>query len=324
MMLSLLCLFAAASAMIAFTTSALVGVGLAALRQRLAGLTPTAEARVLLGAALLPMLTCAATMAAALAPSFGWIVDHCVRGLDSHAHPHICVDHHVSALPAPMLVLLAGLIVVRLAMGGARLMHGAVTTALTGRALARVATTAGPSGLRVLPLDEPQAFVVGVLRPMLFVTRGLVSDAHREHLTAVVAHEHSHLRRRDPLRRAVATLALAFHLPGLAGWLDRRLARAHELAADADAAHELGSRTLVARALVRLTRAHLQAPRMALAFAESDVEARVAALLDNRPRHDQPHRLVLLAGLGTLFIVVGSSADTVHHNVEIVLGLLGG
>src|SRR5690606_16635337 len=139
-------------------------------------------------------------------------------------------------------------------------------------------------GMRVLPFDEPQAFVVGLARPTLFVTRGLLSDRHREHLAPVIAHERAHLRRRDPLRRLVAALALAFHVPGLASVLERRLGRAHEMAADAEAATEVGSRQRVARALVRLTRARRRAPDVALGFgSSSDVEARVACLLDPRP-----------------------------------------
>jgi Zn-dependent protease with chaperone function len=324
MTLSLLLLCAAASAVIAFSTSAMVGAGLAAFRHKWVALTPAAEARVLLGAALLPMLTCVATMAAALAPSFGWIVDHCAPISDGHLHPHICMAHHVSGIPAGTVMIVAGLFLVRLWTSWARLLRGTIAASLAGRALAKMAFDGGQDGLQVLPFDAPQAFVLGAWRPSVFITRGLISEAHREHLATVLSHERAHIRRRDPLRRAVAAFALAFHIPGLARWLERCMARAHEMAADADAARETGSREGVARALVRLTRAHQQMPRMVMAFGDSDVEARVATLLDHRPRQDRPHRAVLLAGVAVLFIIVGTSADAVHHGVEIVLGLLSG
>jgi beta-lactamase regulating signal transducer with metallopeptidase domain len=159
---------------------------------------------------------------------------------------------------------------------------------------------------------------------MVFITRGLLSKEHNTHLSPVLAHERAHLRRRDPLRRAVATIALAFHVPALAQWIERRLARAQEMAADADAARDSGSRQAVAHALVRLTRASLRTPGVAMAFGQSDIAARVTALLDDGPRIDRPHRLVLLAAMALLFIGVGLSADAVHHGVEIVLGLLNG
>jgi Zn-dependent protease with chaperone function len=321
---SLLLLCTAASAVIAFSMSAVVGAGLALFRRKLTRLTPAAEARVLFSAALLPMLASAALMTAALAPSFGWIADHCSPAGDLHAHPHICVDHHVAGLPAGPLLALAGLLLARLAASAARFLHGAVKAARTSHRLARVAHKARDGRLRVLPLDEPQAFVVGTFRPAVFVTRGLVSEAHREHLAPALSHELAHVRRRDPLRRAVAVPALAFHLPGLATWIERRMARAQEMAADADAAEEMQSPERVARALVRLTRAQSAAPRLALAFGRSDVEVRVTALLDDRPRHDRPRGTVLVAGVFILFAAAGTSADAVHHSLEIVLGLIGG
>jgi len=96
------------------------------------------------------------------------------------------------------------------------------------------------------------------------------------------------------------------------------------MAADAEAARELRSPERVARALVRLTRAQRKTFRLAMAFAESDVEARVTTLLDPRPRQDQPGKAVLIGGAILLLALVAASADAVHHGVEIVLGLLSG
>jgi Zn-dependent protease with chaperone function len=197
----------------------------------------------------------------------------------------------------------------------------------TVRDLTQLASVEPASGLRVLPLDEPQAFVLGALAPEVFVTRGLLSPAHRAHLDAVLAHEQAHVRRRDPLRRAVASLASSFHLPGVARGLERRLWRAHEMAADAEAARTVGSAPRIADALVQLTRAHRSGRGMAvagLAFGESDVEVRVLALLDERPRHDRPGPSSLLCAAVALFVATSAAADHVHHGVEILLGLLGG
>jgi len=321
---SMLLLCTAASAMIALAGSALVGCILFFFRGSLNRLTPAAEARVLLGAALFPMLACGAIMIAALAPSFGWIIDHCTQGLQVHSHPHICTAHHVNILPAATVLVFAGFLWIRLAVSGARLLAGSITALLTRRALSTLALANAEAGVQVLPLDEPQAFVVGALNPCVFVTRGLFSEAHREYLAPVLCHERAHIRRKDPLRRALAAMGLAFHVPGIARWIEQRLARAHEMAADADAADETGSRELVARALVCLTRAHLQVPTAAMAFGQSNIEARVAALLDLRSRHDHPRFATLIAGFVLLFVMIGASADTVHHGVEIVLGLING
>jgi Zn-dependent protease with chaperone function len=321
---SLLVLCAAASAAIAFATSATVAVTLAAARRWLDDLAAAAQARVLLVAALMPLLACAGLMTAALAPSFGWISDHCMPNGHAHAHPHICAAHHVAALPAGTLLVLAAVFCTRLLLRGLRLGHAATVIARTRRSLARIASTDGETNTRVLPFDEPQAFVVGALNPTLFVTRGLLSNAHREHLAPVLSHERAHLQRRDPMRRLVASIALAFHLPGVAHWLERRLARAHEMAADAAAATALRSPERVASALVGLTRARRRGLAMAMAFGNTDIEARVATLLDSRPRRDRPGKASLLATIALFFALVAVSADAVHHGVEMVLGVLGG
>ena len=324
---SLLVLCMAAAAAVTFGTSALVALALRALRRPLSRLTKAAEARVLLGAALLPLLVGAAVMPAALAPSFGWIADHCEGTRDVHDHPHICAAHHAPALPSWALIALASVLLARVSVRAGRLGRDTLRARATVCELIRLASPERARGVQVLPLDEPQAFVVGALAPTVFVTRGLLSARHRPHLEAVLAHERAHVRRRDPLRRALASLALSFHLPGVARGLEQRLSRAHEMAADAEAASVLGSAPRIAEALVQLTRAHRARPaalRGALAFGGSDVEVRVLALLDEQPRHDRPEPATLSIAAVALFVATSASADHVHHGVEILLGLLGG
>jgi len=317
------CLCAAASAATVYSTSALSSALLAGFRHQLDRLSAAAQARVVFGVVLLPLVLGAAVMTAALAPYLGWIIDHCTVTHEVHAHPHLC-HAHVMQLPTWTLIALGLVLLLRLVVRAARVSWSGVTMFTTERSLVRLCRGAERDGTRVLPFEYPQAFVVGALRPRLFVTRGLLSEEHREHLQPVLLHERAHLRRHDPLRRLVASLALAFHLPGVAGWLERTLGRAHEMAADAEAARELGNPERVAQALVTLTRAQRHVPLAALAFGGSDVEARVATLLDRRPRFDHPGTLALVAGALLLVALVARSAGAVHHGVEIVLGLLGG
>lgn len=323
---SLIVLCAAATAVVCFATSALVALALRVLREPLSRLTKAAEARVLLGATLLPLIVGAAVMPAALAPSFGWIADHCQGTRDEHDHPHICAAHHVETLPGWALIALASVLLARVGVQAGQSGRDALGAWRAARALARVASREPGVDARVLPFDEPQAFVIGALAPELFVTRGLIRSEHRTHLDAVLAHERAHVRRRDPLRRLLARLTSSLHLPGVARALELRLARAHEMAADAEAARVLGSACRVADALVQLTRAHgaRPAPADAMAFGGSDLEARVRTLLDERPRQDRPRPSTLLLAAGALFAATSAGADHVHHGVEIVLGLLGG
>jgi Zn-dependent protease with chaperone function len=151
-----------------------------------------------------------------------------------------------------------------------------------------------------------------------------LAPANHEHVRAVLGHEQAHRARHDPLRRFLASLAFAFHLPGVARAIELELARAQEMAADDDAARMVGSRARVARALVALTRARRREPSLGLAFAELDVEARVRCLLEPRPASSTPGPGALLVALAAALVLIAITAETVHHAVELVLGVLGG
>lgn len=327
----LLC--AAAAAIIAAGASLVVGSVLRLARRWLRGRTPAAKARLLFAAAVLPAVATIVVMTAALSPALGWIADHCHDGGDPHGHPHIC-EHFSGQLPAIPIVVIAALF-------GARMLTTLVSAfALTVSAwrakalLSRTATASTaerPPDALVLPIDAPRAFVVGLFRPQVFVTRGLLSPSAREHLAAVVAHEEAHVRRGDPVWRVVANIALAFHLPGVAAYVRHSLAGAQEMAADERAAEVVGSREQVASALVFVARhADGTAPRAAHAFGPaygsrgraSDLESRVRALLEDPPGIDTPSKRTLAILAAAFVVAVACGAGLVHHGVEIVLGLL--
>jgi len=329
MMWSLLVTTLAAAAFIAFSASALTGLSLLAPARVGSAFSPAARARGLLVLCVLPALTCALVMSAALAPTFGWIADHCfgMGELPDHSHPHIC-DHHAAELPALSLLALAGFLVARVVQRAASLAISLVRSLRAAAQLERLAMKlpSDDGELRVLPLDAPQAFVLGWLRPTLYATQGLMAAQHREHLAAVLAHERAHLRRADGLRSLIASAGLAFHLPFIARALRERLASAQEMAADAEAADALGDRSLVARALVHVARAQLRLgpdlPDGAFAFGADHIELRVRSLLDDRPLLSWPSSRALWLSFACAGALIALHASAVHHAVEQALGLL--
>lgn len=99
--------------------------------------------------------------------------------------------------------------------------------------LAEVAHAAGAHELYVARARRPAAFCVGVLRPRIVVTAGLLERLTADEQAAVVWHEAQHARLREPLRCLVAELASSslFWLPALKDVCERyRLTR--ELDAD--------------------------------------------------------------------------------------------
>jgi Zn-dependent protease with chaperone function len=317
--LSLLVLLLAGVAGIAFAVSLLVGLLLGALDRRVERLAPRARARLLLVLALLPGSMATVLMTTALAPSFGLLADHCAPPLDPHSHAHLCIAHQARTLPAPALLALSLSLAAALISRGALIGRDLCRAWRTRRRLEAIAQRAG--NLRVLPLSNAGAFVLGVWRPALFVTRGLL-DAP-EHAAAVLAHERAHLRSADTLRRLIARLGLAFHLPGVAGMIERRLGCSLELCADEAAAKVVGSGEQVARAVVYMARARQQAPAPALAFGAADLEARVRHLLDPHAGRDAPRLRTLGLVLVGALALIGASADGIHHAIEHLLALLG-
>ena len=75
----------------------------------------------------------------------------------------------------------------------------------------------GLRAVQVVSTDEVLCFCIGLLRPRIVVSTGLVNLLDRAELDAVLAHEASHQRRRDPLRLMVASVAIRglFFVPAL-------------------------------------------------------------------------------------------------------------
>jgi Zn-dependent protease with chaperone function len=102
----------------------------------------------------------------------------------------------------------------------------------------------------------PIVAVVGVRRPRLIIARSVLESCPAEELAAILAHEQSHLKRRDNLRRALLVLT-----PDVLGWLpiSRRLVTdwheaSEELADDFAGASDPARRLTLARALIRVAR----------------------------------------------------------------------
>ena len=136
-----------------------------------------------------------------------------------------------------------------------------------------------------------ELFCAGLLRPRVYVSTGAVALLDDAALSAVLAHERQHARRRDPLRLAAGrVLARAlFFLPGLGDLVERQQALA-ELSADETAVNDLpANRSALARAMVSFS-------DTAPAGGSAGVDpARVDYLLGDPPSWRFPALLCLVA-----------------------------
>jgi Zn-dependent protease with chaperone function len=200
------------------------------------------------------------------------------------------------------------------------------------------ASLAAAVSIEVVPAASANAFCVGILRPRVLVTRGLLERLDEEEQRAAIIHELEHAAARGPLKVALARVVARtfFWLPALGDLLDRYILVA-ELEADR-AAVKTTSRAALAGALLEV----IDAPRTAGAVGLADFAApRIDRLFD--PYAALPPLLrrssffaALACVAGAAFLVacsphlgVGESAQLhamtvnllVHHAGDRLLGL---
>src|SRR4051794_11175064 len=153
------------------------------------------------------------------------------------AHEIAALGQHL-AVPAAnaqaVVLLLLATLGVSVVLAGA---YGAIVVVSAARRLRRelpvLDRLPGHRHVWVILGDHPNAFCAGLLSPAVFISTAAVQQLSEEQLEAVLAHEHLHRMRRDPLRIASArVLASAlFFLPVLRRLTERYCSLA-ELAAD--------------------------------------------------------------------------------------------
>jgi Zn-dependent protease with chaperone function len=110
--------------------------------------------------------------------------------------------------------------------------------------------------LRLLDSTRPLAFTLGLWYPQVVLSEGMVSALSAEELRAVLCHELGHVRRRDPLRLALARfLADALWFLPVARSLARDFVDAVEEGADDWAVEATRQPVELAAALVKTARA---------------------------------------------------------------------
>ncbi len=111
--------------------------------------------------------------------------------------------------------------------------------------LAKAASLAQAERVELRDGDEPYALCIGMLRPRVAVSTGLLQHLGCEELAAVMAHEELHRQRRAPLRQMVArvTARALFFVPVLDDLLEVHLVE-EEILADRTSSGIVGRRAL--------------------------------------------------------------------------------
>jgi len=157
--------------------------------------------------------------------------------------------------------------------------------------------------LQSTAIDDP--VTVGVFHPAIILPRKVIPALDEPDLTAIIAHEYGHIRRRDFLVHflcQLTALPVAWH-PGIQ-YLMSKISQTRELACDNYAAVRIGKRIAYARTLVRLAALCLHVPRsnaMGLGIFDGDnLEDRIM-MLTEKPTSLSRAGLIGLA-LATTFL----------------------
>ncbi len=304
--------------------SALVSVAVPLLARRTAGWAPASRHRalVLLGLAV-PVLTLTAIVSVALPSSlaFAWPeLDHCAA---HEGHPHLCFVHASPHADTPLGWAVVGAaalgLAVRLATRGSSLLNAP-------RLLERLLGSARFDAQRrtwVVPAEQPLCLSVGLFRPRILVSEGLLAAASDDELAVMLAHEAAHVRQRHTLARFLVRAASFLLLPSARRTLLTTLELSAEQACDEAAAGQFGDRLRVAETIVAMERRLVTAANtyaLVAAFGASSVSARVESML-SPPRHTGA-ALFLALLLSALVVGVLGISPRLHHVTESTLALL--
>jgi len=126
--------------------------------------------------------------------------------------------------------------------------------------------------------------VVGFLRPILLVPRGIAERLTPSQLEAVLAHELCHVRRRDNLTSAIhMTVEAVFWFHPLVWWIGARLMEERERACD-EGVLSLGSDPRVyAEAILNVCKLYIESPLACVSgVTGADLKKRIEGIMTNR------------------------------------------
>ena len=263
----------------------------------LASADPALRAACRLAYGLMPLLVASCVVLLVTRPSLAGLL------VPEHCHGFAC-GAHVPALEggswaSGALAVFGGLTLVAVAFGLTALALHALGRLRILRRLTRLTDSAGT--YRVVDTAGTLACCVGLLRPQILVSKGVLAALDPKEFEAVLAHERAHAMRRDNLQSFILHSATRFWPAGIRERLREDHAADTEQACDRVAERVTGSRDTVASA-IRTLAATLpgQGPGRAVAFGSGNLSLRLAAL--QQPQNTGQQMVHAVAGVMVLVL----------------------
>ncbi|WJH34817.1 M56 family metallopeptidase [Paenibacillus sp. CC-CFT747] len=166
------------------------------------------------------------------------------------------------------------------------------------------------AAVHVVESGEPLACTVGLWKPQIVLSTGLIRLLDSRELEAVLHHEHYHQKHGDPFKTFLLSLfASVFRYIPLLRWLELPYRTAREILADRYAMERMGSPEALGSALLKLLKRDKPSrlPLSYVSFAETSVNDRIRHILD--PAKQLPLNLPVRAALvsASTFLLIGSA-----------------
>jgi hypothetical protein len=261
----------------------------------------------------LPVLLLGASLGRGLLSPVVPATDHCLRDLSHGHHHHLCLVHPPAASGHGLVAGLAALIGVVVVLGFARWWGGVYRQQRAARGLVQMSRAGdwGPD-VRLLDCEAPVACAVGLVRPVILVSRGLTRALKPDALRVVLEHERAHIVRGDTRWATLDALMASVFPAAVRERLLLRIGLARECACDARAARQTGSPLLVAQTLTLLVRLGLAPEPAGVSMAAVGCEVRVRRLLDPPAAGN---RSALRWGVGLVALLLGGMGP-LHNALE--------
>lgn len=267
----------------------------------------------------LPALAVSAAIVPGLLGALFGAPDHCTL-YAGHGH-HLCIMHpsHISNTPLVwVLLLLLGAATASFFLYSARVLWQEVRLIQTLVRSGRPTTLGGD--VLVLEQDEPVALTVGILRPVILLSTGLIEAVSPQTLRIILAHERAHVGRRDTAWSLFDRFACWFVPRKIGAFARHELSLACEQACDAQAAQRVGrsGNLHVAAALVEVAKLGLGRPAPGMSMGASSLEQRVGYLLES-PAPSKRYPVGVVSGC---LVLLGVGAGPFHDLIEYIITFL--
>jgi len=312
----------------AFTliTGGLASLAVRPLARVTAAWSPESRHRAWLVFALAPLMLSLAGLVATFLPSLLGLLwahyDHCLEHPGTHVH--LCLVHLPTQVgnTGSWLVIVVASFLFSIRAGKASV--GLNRASGLRRRFVAHGRHEPALAAWVLRTEQPFCVSVGVFRPTILISDGLIGGVTSEQLRAVLAHEQAHVARRDTLFRLFARAATICLWPAAREQVLRAVELAAEQSCDEAAASLIGDRLVMAEVILKVERLLGPVPQrlapLAVSFGGTAVELRVSALLESRRRETASISPVFVLVLLVLALLAVS--EPLHHLTETLLGAL--